>query len=101
MSIVNSVKALSVNLQACAQAFFFLHGTQCIVEYTFGKALQSLSTLLPYKLISKAQTNVTYHIESLASVYTPSVSQSATQTYLTDLKVIAKNCSKDSHQSNS
>lgn len=68
---------------------------QIIVEYTYGTALQSLSPLLPYKLVSKTQTNVTYHIKTLASVYTPAVSQSATQMYLTELKEIAKQSGKD------
>ena len=63
-------------------------GDQIIVEYTAGTALQSLA--LPYKLASKSRTDVIYHIEALASVYTPAISQSATETYLTELKEIAK-----------
>lgn len=70
-------------------------GTQTIVEYTYGAALESLSPILPYTLTSKSQTNVTYHIKALASVYTPAVSQSVTQTYLTELKEIAKLSGKD------
>ena len=70
-------------------------GLQIIIEYTYGTALQSLSPLLPYKLASKSQTDVTYHIKALASIYTAAVSQSATQTYLTELKVIAKQSGRD------
>lgn len=69
-------------------------GLQIIVEYTYGTALQSLSSLLLYKLASKSQANFTYLIKALASVYTPAVSQSATQTYLTELKEIAKQSGK-------
>ena len=61
-----------------------------IVGYTYGKAVQSLSSLLPYKLVSNTQINVTYHFKALASVYTPAFSQSATETYLTELKEMAK-----------
>lgn len=65
-------------------------GPQIIVEYTYGTAVQSLSPLVPSKLISKAQPKVTYHIKALARVYTPAVSQSVTDVYLTELKEIAK-----------
>lgn len=70
-------------------------GLQVIIEFTYGTALQSLSSILPYKLASKTQTDITYHIKTLASVYTPEVSQSATRMYLSELKEIAKQSGKD------
>lgn len=68
---------------------------QIIVEYTYGAAMQSLLPLLPYRFNSKTKTDVTYHIRALANVYTPVVSKAATQTYLSELKDIAKQTGKD------
>lgn len=70
-------------------------GKQVIVEYTYGTAIQSLLPSLPQRLDSKAQTDVTYHIRALTSVYTPVASKTATQTYLTELRDIAKQTGKD------
>ncbi|XP_059183420.1 uncharacterized protein LOC131962436 [Centropristis striata] len=70
-------------------------GKQVIVEYVYGAAMQSLSPLLPYRLDSKTQTDITYYIRALASVYTPVASKTATQTYLSELKDIAKQTGKD------
>ncbi len=68
---------------------------QVIVEYVYGTAMQSLLPSLPHRLNSKTQTDVTYHIRALASVYTPEASKTATQTYLSELKDIAKLTGKD------
>lgn len=68
---------------------------QVVVEYVYGTAMQSLLPLLPHRLNSKTQTDVTYHIRALASVYTPVASKTATQTYLSELKDIAKLTGKD------
>ncbi len=68
---------------------------QIIVEYVYGTAMQSLLPSLPHRLNSKTQTDVTYHIRALASVYTPEASKTATQTYLSELKDIAKLTGKD------
>lgn len=68
---------------------------QIIVEYVYGTAMQSLLPSLPHRLNSKTQTDVTYHIRALASVYTPVASKTATQTYLSELKDIAKLTGKD------
>lgn len=68
---------------------------QVIVEYVYGIAMQSLLPSLPYRLNSKANTDVTYHIRALANVYTPVASKTATQTYLSELKDIAKRTGKD------
>lgn len=71
---------------------------QVIVEYTCGAAMQSLSPMLPYKLHglhAETQTEITYHIRSLASAYTPVASKSVTQTYLSELKEIAKLTGRD------
>lgn len=70
-------------------------GKQIIVEYVYGTAIQSLLPSLPRRLNSKTQTDTTYHIRALASVYTPVASQAATQTYLSELKDIAKQTGKD------
>nr|XP_008283279.1 PREDICTED: uncharacterized protein LOC103359624 [Stegastes partitus] len=70
-------------------------GKQAIVEYTYGTAVQSLSPLLPYKLPSKTHTDIFYHIDALSNVYTPVVSKTATQTYLTELRDIAKQTGRD------
>ncbi|XP_037553079.1 uncharacterized protein LOC119429540 [Nematolebias whitei] len=68
---------------------------QVIVEYTYGVAMQSLLPSLPYRLNSKTKIDVTYHIRALANVYTPVASKTATQTYLSELKDIAKQTGKD------
>ncbi|XP_032413881.1 uncharacterized protein LOC116719196 [Xiphophorus hellerii] len=68
---------------------------QVIVEYVYGAAMQSLLPSLPYGLNSKTKNDVTYHIRALANVYTPVASKTATQTYLSELKDIAKQTGKD------
>ncbi len=68
---------------------------QVIVEYVYGTSMQSLLPSLPHRLNSKTQTDVTYHIRALASVYTPEASKTATQIYLSELKDIAKLTGKD------
>lgn len=70
-------------------------GKQVIVEFVYGTAIQSLLPSLPHRLNSKTQTDVTYHIRALTSVYTPVASKTATQTYLSELKDIAKQTGKD------
>ena len=61
---------------------------QVIVEYKQGLDLEPLMSKLP--ITNTTKTDQTYHVESLASACTPAFSQSATQTYLTELKQIAK-----------
>jgi len=68
---------------------------QVVVEYVCGTAIQSLLPSLPYRFNSKNQTDVTYLIRTLASVYIPVASKTATQTYLSELKDIAKLTGKD------
>ncbi len=68
---------------------------QVIVEYVYGTAMQSLLPSLPHRLNSKTRTDVTYHIRALVSVYTPVASKTATQTYLSELRDIAKLTGKD------
>lgn len=70
-------------------------GKQVIVEYMYGPAMQSLLPLLPHRLNSKTQTDTTYHIRALASVYVPVASKTATQTYLSELKDIAEQTGRD------
>ncbi|KAL0199310.1 hypothetical protein M9458_007850 [Cirrhinus mrigala] len=71
---------------------------QVIVEYAYGTAVQSLSSILPHKLHqfhARTQANTTYLIRTLASAYTPVVSKSVTQTYLSELKELAKLTGRD------
>ncbi len=68
---------------------------QVIVEYVYGTAMQSLLPSLSHRLNSKIRTDVTYHIRALVSVYTPVASKTATQTYLSELRDIAKLTGKD------
>lgn len=64
--------------------------SNAIVEFTFGTALQTLAPLLPFDYRSPTRANVTFHVCSLASVYTPVVSHSATESYISELQTIAK-----------
>lgn len=65
------------------------------VEYTTGASVQALSPLLPYRFSPKTRPDITYLVEALSSVYSPVVSKTATQTYLTELRDIAKLTGKD------
>ncbi|KAK0146798.1 Tafazzin [Merluccius polli] len=67
---------------------------QTIIEYRYGTAVQSLASLLPHTLDTSSPAN-SYCIRALASVYTPVASKTATQTYLSDLREIAKQTGKD------
>lgn len=60
------------------------------VEFIFGTALQTLAPLLPFDYRSPTRADVTFHVCSLASVYTPAVSHSATESYISELQTIAK-----------
>lgn len=68
---------------------------QAIIEYRYGTAVQALASLLPYTLFTSSPANYSYCIRALASVYTPEASKTATQTYLSELKEIAKQTGKD------
>nr|XP_055072450.1 zinc finger CCHC domain-containing protein 12-like [Misgurnus anguillicaudatus] len=68
---------------------------QVIIEYRYGTAVQALASLLPYTLDTSSPAKYSYCIRTLASVYTPVVSKTATQTYLSELKEIAKQTGKD------
>lgn len=67
---------------------------QAIVEYSSGSALQSLSPL-PHSFQSKTHAELTIHVRALSDVYAPTVSKTVTQTYLSELKQIAKLAGKD------
>lgn len=69
-------------------------GKQAIIEYTYGTAVQSFSALLPYRFSPKDKPDTLYLVEALSNVYTPEVTKTATQTYLTELKGIAKRMGK-------
>lgn len=68
---------------------------QVIIEYRYGTAVQALTPILPYTLDTSSPDNYSYRIRTLASVYTPVASKTATQTYLSKLKEIAKQTGKD------
>ena len=66
-----------------------------IVEYASGSAVQAMQSLLPYRHTLKSDSNVVYNVEALSSVYTSKLGSSATKTYLTELKELAKLSGKD------
>ncbi|KAK0139815.1 Paraneoplastic antigen Ma1 [Merluccius polli] len=59
-----------------------------IVEYETGDALKALELKLPYDYMSPNE--VTYEIRALVSEYVPTVADSATESYFTELRRIAK-----------
>lgn len=69
-----------------------------IVEYTYGTALPTLEPHLPYTRPLLNNPDVTYCVSALASVYTQKVGNSATQSYLAELKGLAKLSGKDFEQ---
>lgn len=66
-----------------------------IVEYSSGLAVEALQLLLPYRHTLKGNENAVYSVEALSSVYTSKLGSSATKTYLTELKELAKLSGKD------
>lgn len=66
-----------------------------IVEYSSGLAVEGLEPLLPYRHILKSDPNVVYNVRTLSSVYTSKLGSSATRTYLTELKELAKLSGKE------
>lgn len=65
--------------------------TQVIVEFKSGSAIRGLETTgLPYQSPCVAKPEVIHCVQSLASVYTSDVGISATDTYLSGLKELAK-----------
>lgn len=59
-----------------------------IIEYESGHALGTLEPILPCDY--KSPSNVTYCIKALSSEYVPTVADSATQSFIAELKRIAK-----------
>lgn len=59
-----------------------------IVEFESGLPLTLLNPLLPY--MQTSETGTIYYIKNLSQVYTANVGSSKTQTYLADLKEVAK-----------
>lgn len=66
-----------------------------MVEYTSGASVKALSPMLPYRFSPKDKPDIVYCVETLSTVYSPVVSKTATQTYLTELRDIAKLTGKD------
>ena len=65
-----------------------------IVEYSSGSAVEALQLLLPYRHTLTSDSDV-YNVEALSSVYTSKLGSSATKSYLTELKELAKLSGKD------
>lgn len=65
-----------------------------IVEFASSSAMQALGPKLPIQLQSSADTEVTFHVRSLDSVYTSTASSSATRGYLEELQAIASKSGK-------
>lgn len=61
-----------------------------IVEYASGSAVEGLEPLLPYRYALKDEPSVVYNVETLSNIYTSKVGSSATKTYVTELKELAK-----------
>ncbi|XP_023813238.1 zinc finger CCHC domain-containing protein 12-like [Oryzias latipes] len=70
-------------------------GKQSFLEYASSAPVQALSSLLPYRFSPKNKPDILYLVEALSSVYSPVVSKAATQTYLTELRDIARLIGKD------
>lgn len=64
-----------------------------VVEFASGASLAKLSSRLPYTFIS--DKNNEFHIKNLSQIYTSKLGGSKTDTYLSDLKEIAKMSGKD------
>ncbi|XP_071344248.1 uncharacterized protein [Trachinotus anak] len=70
--------------------------TQAIAEFEYGSAVKGLETTgLPCRRPCVTKSEVIHHVQSLASVYTSDVGTSATETYLSGLKDLAKMSGKD------
>ena len=66
-----------------------------IIEFDSGVALQTLVPSLPYTFTSIDNPDLKYYIQALKDVYTKTVGGSATDIYLSELKVLAKLSGKD------
>uniref|UniRef100_A0AAR2IR37 Paraneoplastic antigen Ma-like C-terminal domain-containing protein n=1 Tax=Pygocentrus nattereri TaxID=42514 RepID=A0AAR2IR37_PYGNA len=66
-----------------------------IVEYTYGTAMQILEPMLPHTQTLSDESNSRYCVSALANVYCQKVGGSVTQTYLGELKRVAKLSGKD------
>lgn len=66
-----------------------------IVEYSSGSAVEALQPLLPYSYTLKGDPNVVYNVEALSGIYASKLGSSATKTYLTELKELAKLSGED------
>lgn len=65
--------------------------TQAIAEFAHGAAVKALEdNILPYRRPCTTKSEVIYYVQSLASVYTSDAGTSATNTYLSGLKDLAK-----------
>lgn len=67
----------------------------CVVEFSSDLAVQELTPALPYLYPSAENPDVKYCVRALTDVYTKTVGGSVTDTYLTELKTLAKLSGKD------
>lgn len=70
-------------------------GISIIVEYSSGRAVHELQSLLPHTKKSSSDPEVTYNVVALATVYTQKAGKEITETYLEELKSLAKSSGKD------
>ncbi|XP_013879064.1 zinc finger CCHC domain-containing protein 12 [Austrofundulus limnaeus] len=66
-----------------------------VIEFTSGLAVQQLTPVLPYLYQSADDPNVRYCVRALTDVYTKTVGGCVTDTYLNELKGLAKLSGKD------
>lgn len=66
-----------------------------IVEYNSGQAVKNLQPLLPYVQEAKGNPEVSFHVAALPNVYAQKIGRDVTQTYLNELKVLAKRSGED------
>lgn len=66
-----------------------------IVEYTYGTAMQSLEPMLPHTQTLSGESSSGYCVRALANIFCQKVGGSVTQTYLGELKRVAKLSGKD------
>ena len=86
----------AVNRLICFNDPNSVSGKSLIVEYKSGKAVLDLQSLLglPHTQEFGSDPTVTYTVVALASVYTKKAGKDATQTYLDEIKAIAKSGGK-------
>ncbi|KAM9707724.1 paraneoplastic antigen Ma3-like [Menidia menidia] len=63
---------------------------QVIVEYESGLAVETLKGSLPFDRVCDGNTDIVHHVDALANVYSPEKGTGLTESFLTQLRDIAK-----------